>query len=585
MKLRRTNTCGDLTKKDIKKEVILNGWVSSSRDHGGIIFIDLRDRYGLTQLVFDPEHDKKDHKVAESLRREDVIAVNGKVRARGKGLENPKMKTGEIEVLVDQLEVLSKAQTPPLEIEDRIEANEDMRLKYRYLDLRRPKMQKHLLIRHNAAMAAREYLNKNNFLEIETPVLVRATPEGARDYIVPSRVNPGKFYALPQSPQIYKQILMISGCDRYYQFARCLRDEDLRQDRQPEHTQIDFEMSFVNAEDVMDMIEGLYKHMMKRVLGVDIKYKFPKIPHKEAMDKYGCDKPDLRFGLELIDVTDVVKKSDFQVFNKSEKIKCINPPDKFSRNEIDSLIDFAISIGSKGMAWMRVTDKGLESNIVKFFNKEIQKKLIEKTKAKKESILFFIADKEKNVNEILSKLRVELGKRLKLIKENDFRFCWVVDFPLFEWNEDENRWEPSHHIFTAPKKEHIDLLDKNPGKVHADLYDLVLNGLELGSGSIRETNPATQEKLMKIIGLSHEQAQKKFGFLMEAFKYGTPPHGGMGLGFDRIVALMCGYNDIREIIAFPKNKDAECPMDGSPSDVTDEQLKELNIKLDLVKKK
>ena len=585
MKLRRTNTCGDLTKKDIKKEVILNGWVSSSRDHGGIIFIDLRDRYGLTQLVFDPEHDKKDHKVAESLRREDVIAVNGKVRARGKGLENPKMKTGEIEVLVDQLEVLSKAQTPPLEIEDRIEANEDMRLKYRYLDLRRPKMQKHLLIRHNAAMAAREYLNKNNFLEIETPVLVRATPEGARDYIVPSRVNPGKFYALPQSPQIYKQILMISGCDRYYQFARCLRDEDLRQDRQPEHTQIDFEMSFVNAEDVMDMIEGLYKHMMKRVLGVDIKYKFPKIPHKEAMDKYGCDKPDLRFGLELIDVTDVVKKSDFQVFNKSEKIKCINPPDKFSRNEIDSLIDFAISIGSKGMAWMRVTDKGLESNIVKFFNKEIQKKLIEKTKAKKGSILFFIADKEKNVNEILSKLRVELGKRLKLIKENDFRFCWVVDFPLFEWNEDENRWEPSHHIFTAPKKEHIDLLDKNPGKVHADLYDLVLNGLELGSGSIRETNPATQEKLMKIIGLSHEQAQKKFGFLMEAFKYGTPPHGGMGLGFDRIVALMCGYNDIREIIAFPKNKDAECPMDGSPSDVTDEQLKELNIKLDLVKKK
>ena len=472
-----------------------------------------------------------------------------------------------------------------MEIEDRIEANEDMRLKYRYLDLRRPKMQKHLLIRHNAAMAAREYLNKNNFLEIETPVLVRATPEGARDYIVPSRVNPGKFYALPQSPQIYKQILMISGCDRYYQFARCLRDEDLRQDRQPEHTQIDFEMSFVNAEDVMDMIEGLYKHMMKRVLGVDIKYKFPKIPHKEAMDKYGCDKPDLRFGLELIDVTDVVKKSDFQVFNKSEKIKCINPPDKFSRNEIDSLIDFAISIGSKGMAWMRVTDKGLESNIVKFFNKEIQKKLIEKTKAKKESILFFIADKEKNVNEILSKLRVELGKRLKLINEKDFKFCWVVDFPLFEWKEDEHRWDPSHHIFTAPKKEHIEFLDKNPGKVHADLYDLVLNGLELGSGSIRETNPATQEKLMKIIGLTHEQAQKKFGFLMEAFKYGTPPHGGMGLGFDRIVALMCGYNDIREIIAFPKNKDAECPMDGSPSDISNEQLKELNIKLDLIKKK
>jgi len=585
MRLRRSNTCGDLTNKDIKKEVILNGWVSSSRDHGGIIFIDLRDRYGLTQIVFDPEHDKKNHKIAEGLRREDVIAVKGKVRARGKGLENPKLKTGQIEILVDEVEVLNKAETPPLEIEDRIEANEDMRLKYRYLDLRRPKMQRHLQIRHNAAMAAREYLNKNNFLEIETPILVRATPEGARDYIVPSRINPGKFYALPQSPQIYKQILMVSGCDRYYQFARCLRDEDLRQDRQPEHTQIDFEMSFVNAEDVMDMIEGLYKHMMKRVLGIDIKYKFPKIPHKEAMDKYGCDKPDLRFGLGLIDVTDVVKKSDFQVFNKADKIKCINPEDKFSRNEIDSLIDYAISIGSKGMAWMRVTDKGLESNIVKFFSKEIQKKLIEKTKAKKGSILFFIADKEKNVNEILSKLRVELGKRLKLIKDKDFKFCWVVDFPLFEWNDDESRWEPSHHIFTAPKKEHVEFLDKDPGKVYADLYDLVLNGIELGSGSIRETNPKTQERLMKIIGLSHEQAQKKFGFLMEAFKYGTPPHGGMGLGFDRIVAIMCGYNDIREVIAFPKNKDAECPMDGSPSDVTDEQLKELNIKLDLVKKK
>ena len=585
MKLKRTNTCGKLTKKSIKKKVVLSGWVSSSRDHGGIIFIDLRDRYGLTQVVFDPEHDKKTHKEAERLRREDVISVQGKVRARGKGLENPKLKTGEIEVLVDELEVLSKAETPPLEIDDRIEANEDLRLKYRYLDLRRPVMQKHLLMRNNAAQAAREYLNKNNFLEIETPILVRATPEGARDYIVPSRINPGKFYALPQSPQLYKQILMVSGCDRYYQMARCLRDEDLRQDRQPEHTQIDVEMSFVNAEDVIDMVEGLYKYMMKKVLNVDIKYGFPKISHKDAMDKYGCDKPDLRFGLELTDVTDIAKSSDFNVFNKAEKVKCINPEDKFSRNEIDDLIDFAISIGSKGMAWMRVTEKGLESNIAKFFNKDTQKKLIEKTKAKKGTILFFIADNEKNTNEILSKIRVEVGKRLKLINEKEFKFCWVVDFPLFEWDEDEKKWMPSHHIFTAPKKEHIQFLDKNPGRVYADLYDLVLNGLELGSGSIRETNPVTQEKMMKIIGLSHEEARKKFGFLMEAFKYGTPPHGGMGLGFDRIVALMCGYNDIREVIAFPKNKDAECPMDNSPSDVPEQQIKELNIKLDLVKKK
>ena len=585
MKLKRTHTCGELTKSDIKKNVSLCGWAASSRDHGGIIFIDLRDRWGITQIVFDPEHKKKEHGVAETLRREDVIAVKGKVRARGKGLENPKLKTGQIEVLVDEVEVLNKAITPPLEIDDRVEANEDLRLKYRYLDLRRPKMQRHLQIRHNAAMAAREYLNKNNFLEIETPILVRATPEGARDYIVPSRVNPGKFYALPQSPQLYKQILMVSGCDRYYQIARCLRDEDLRQDRQPEHTQIDVEMSFVNAEDVIEMVEDMYKHMMKRVLNVDIKYKFPRISHKEAMDKYGTDKPDLRFGLELIDVTDVVKKSDFQVFNKAEKIKCVNPEDKFSRNEIDSLIDYALSVGSKGMAWMRVTDKGLESNIVKFFSKEVQKKLIQKTGARKGSILFFIADNEKNANEILSKIRVEVGKRLKLINEKEFKFCWVVDFPLFEWDEDESSWKPMHHIFTAPKNEHIEFLDKDPGKVRADLYDLVVNGIELGSGSIRETNPATQEKLMKVIGISHEQAQKKFGFLMESFKYGTPPHGGIGLGFDRIVAVMCGYNDIREVIAFPKNKDAECPMDGSPSSVDEKQLKELNIKMDLVKKK
>ena len=585
MRLKRTNTCGELTIQDIKKEVSLNGWVSSTRDHGGIIFIDLRDRYGITQVVFDPEHKKKEHGLAETLRREDVIAVKGKAMARGKGLENPKLKTGQIEVLVDEIEVLNKAITPPLEIDDRVEAGEDLRLKYRYLDLRRPKMQRHLQVRHNASMAAREYLNKNNFLEIETPILVRATPEGARDYIVPSRVNPGRFYALPQSPQLYKQILMVSGCDRYYQLARCLRDEDLRQDRQPEHTQIDLEMSFVNAEDVIEMVEGLYKHMMKRVLNVDIKYKFPRISHKESMERYGTDKPDLRFGLELIDVTDVVKKSDFQVFNKAEKIKCVNPEDKFSRNEIDSLIDYALSVGSKGMAWMRVTDKGLESNIVKFFNKEVQKKLVQKTKAKKGSILFFIADNQKNVNEILSKIRVEIGKRLNLINDKDFKFCWVVDFPLFEWDEDENGWKPMHHIFTAPKNEHIEFLDKDPGKVRADLYDLVVNGIELGSGSIRETNPATQEKLMKIIGLTHEQTQKKFGFLMESFKYGTPPHGGIGLGFDRIVAVMCGYNDIREVIAFPKNKDAECPMDGSPSSVDDKQLKELNIKMDLVKKK
>ncbi len=585
MKFSRTNTCGELMKKDIKKEVCLMGWNQSSRDHGGIIFVDLRDRYGLTQVIFDPKHNKKLHTEAEKLRREDVIAVKGKVRDRGKGLENPKLKTGEIEVLVDEFEVLNKAETPPIEIEDRVEASEELRLKYRFLDLRRPKMQKHLLIRHKAAQAAREYLNKNSFLEIETPILVRATPEGARDYIVPSRVNPGKFYALPQSPQIYKQILMVSGCDRYYQLARCLRDEDLRADRQPEHTQIDLEMSFVTANDILEMVEGLYKHMMKKVLNIDIKYKFPRISYKESMEKYGTDKPDLRFGLELIDVTDIVKDSDFEVFKNSEQVKCINPKKDFSRKELDEYINFCQQNGAKGMAWMRVTQKGLESNIAKFFKPTIQKKLLERTKAKKESVLMFIADKKKSVAGILGSLRLKLRDDLKLIKEKDFRFCWIVDFPLFEWDEDGNKWKPSHHIFTAPKKEHLEFLEKDPGKVYADLYDLVLNGLELGSGSIRETNPQTQERVMKVIGLSHEQVRKKFGFLMDAFKYGTPPHGGIGLGFDRIVALMCGYNDIREIIAFPKNKDAECPMDHSPNYVPDEQLKELRIKMDLVKKK
>ncbi|MBI2651438.1 aspartate--tRNA ligase [Candidatus Woesearchaeota archaeon] len=585
MKFKRTKTCGQLTDKDIKNEEVLCGWVHSRRDHGGIIFIDLRDRHGLTQIVFDPANNKKMHEDAEKLRREDVIAIKGMVRARGKDLENLKLSTGKIEVLVNDMEVLSRAETPPFEIDDRVEASEELRLKYRYLDLRRPKMQKHLLIRNKASEAAREYLSKNNFLEVETPMLVRATPEGARDYIVPSRVNPGKFYALPQSPQIYKQILMVSGCDRYYQFARCLRDEDLRQDRQPEHTQIDVEMSFVTANEILEMVEGLYKYMMKKVLDIDISYKFPRISYNEAMEKYGCDKPDLRFGLELIDVTEIANKSDFQVFKDAKKIKCINADDKFSRNEIDDLVKFAMQNGAKGLAWMKATEKGLESNIVKYFNKDVQKKILEKTKAKKGSILFFVADKEKAVNEVLSKLRLELAKRLGIIKENDFRFCWVVDFPMFEWNEELNKWEPSHHIFTAPKKEHLSFLEKDTANVYADLYDLVLNGIELGSGSIRETNPETQERLMKIIGLSKEEARKKFGFMMDAFRYGTPPHGGMGLGFDRIVALMCGYNDIREVIAFPKNKDAECLMDGSPSEVDDKQLKELRIKLDWVRKK
>ena len=582
MKYKRTHTNGELDLRDKGKTVVLAGWNYTRRDHGGIIFIDLRDRYGITQIVFDPKHNKKAHAIAEKLKTEDVILIKGEVRHRGKGLENPKLKTGKIEVLVDDIEILNRAETPPIEVEDRVVANDELRLKYRFLDLRRPVMQKNFLIKHEAAQAAREFLNKHNFLEIETPILVRATPEGARDYIVPSRINPGKFYALPQSPQLYKQILMVAGFDRYYQIAKCLRDEDLRQDRQPEHTQIDLEMSFVDEEDVMNLVEGLMKYMFKKVLKKEIKQKFPRLKYDDAVSKYGTDKPDLRFGMEIIDVTEIAKKSDFEVFKNEEKIKCINAEKELSRKEIDALIDFAQSVGSKGLAWMKVA-KSLEGSIAKFFSKEIQKKIIQKTKAKK-GILFFIADKEKKANEIIAKLREELGKRLKLVKD-EFKFCWVTDYPLFEWDEDNAKWMPAHHIFSSPKEEYLEYLEKDPSKVKGKLYDLVLNGVELGSGSIRIVNKEMQERVMNVIGLSKEEAERKFGFLLNAFKYGAPPHGGIGLGFDRIVSLMCGFNDIRDVIAFPKNKNAECPMDSSPSDIPEEQLKELNIKVDVVKKK
>ena len=580
----RTHTCGELDKKDINNKIELAGWMHSRRDHGGLIFIDLRDRYGLTQIVFDPKHNKKTHSVAEHLRREDIVHINGNVRARGKGLENHKLKTGKIEVLVDSIEVIAKAATPPLEVDDRIEAGEEIRLKYRYLDLRRPIMQHRLLMRHKIAQSTREYFNKHNFLEIETPLLVKSTPEGARDYIVPSRVNLGKFYALPQSPQLYKQLLMISGCDRYYQLAKCLRDEDLRIDRQPEHTQIDFEMSFVKSDDIREFIEGLYKHIFKDILNIKLD-KFPVISYKESMDRFGTDKPDLRFALELTDVTDIVKKSDFEVFQKVEQVKCINPKKEFTRKELDEYIDFCQKNGAKGMAWMRVTDEGLESNIVKFFNNSLQKKLLERTKAKKSSVLMFIADKPKNVADTLSRLRLKLRDDLKLVKENDFKFCWVVDFPLFAWNEDGDRWEPEHHMFSMPKPEFVKDFEKKPKEVIGDLWDIVLNGTELGSGSIRVNDPSVQERIMKLIGLTKQEAEKKFGFLLHAYTYGAPPHGGMGLGFDRLVALMCGLQDIREIIAFPKNKAAQCPMDGSPSDVPEDHLKELHIKSEGIKGK
>ncbi|MFO7710870.1 MAG: aspartate--tRNA ligase [Candidatus Woesearchaeota archaeon] len=581
----RTHTCGELKQTDIDSEVTLCGWVHSNRDHGGLIFIDLRDRYGLSQIVFNPIN-KENHAIAEKLRREDVIQVSGTVIKRKEGMENPNLVTGQVEVDVHSLNILAKAETPPLEVDDRIVANDEMRLKYRYLDLRRPIMQENLKKRFKAAQVAREYLNNYDFMEIETPHLVKSTPEGARDYVVPSRVNPSKFYALPQSPQLYKQLLMIAGFDRYFQFARCLRDEDLRSDRQPEHTQIDLEMSFVEEKDIRDFVEGLFKEMTEKAFGVKIKEPFTVISFDEAMEKYGCDKPDLRFGLELTDVTSIVGDSDFSVFQNVVKsgglVKCINPGHDFSRKEIDNLIEFAKKQGANGMAWMRVTDEGLESNIVKYFNDDVQKRLLERTKAKPGSVLMFIADKPGVTNDVLAELRKELGKRLELYDESEMKFCWVVDFPLFEWNEDENKWDSMHNFFSMPKKEHLKYLDEDPGKVYGDLFDLVLNGVELGSGSIRINQPDIQEKILSIIGFDKKDAEDSFGFLMDAYKYGGPPHGGMGLGFDRYIAMLTGTHDIREVIAFPKNKAAQCPMDGCPNPITQGQLKELHLKLDVV---
>ena len=584
----RTHTNGQLRKEHIDQQISLCGWVHSRRDHGGIIFIDLRDRYGMTQIVFDPNFNNNFIELAESLRREDCIKITGTVNARKDGMTNPKMGTGDIEVFVSDLQIINKAQTPPIEVDDNAQASEEVRLKYRYLDLRRPVMQKRLRFRHNVMQAAREFLNSDDFMEVETPLLVKSTPEGARDYVVPSRVHPGEWYALPQSPQLYKQLLMVAGCDKYYQFARCLRDEDLRADRQPEHTQIDLEMSFMNSDQIRAKIEDLFKHIFKKSMDVDIQTPFPKLSYKEAMDKYGIDKPDLRFALELSDVTEIVKSCDFGVFKDVAAaggiIKCINPQKEFSRKEVEKYIDFAQKSGAKGMAWMRVTENGLESNIAKYFNEDIQKQLIQATSAQPGSVLMFIADKPDATNDVLSRLRNKLGVDMELYDPKEFNFCWVMDFRLFAYNEDEKKWEPEHHMFSMPKPEFVDDFETRPQEVLGDLWDLVLNGVELGSGSIRISNPQLQERIMNLVGFDKEEAKEKFGFLLEAYNYGGPIHGGMGLGVDRMVALMQGFNDIREVIAFPKNKNAQCPMDGSPSPIDAKQLTDLHVEPNAVAK-
>ena len=586
----RTHTCGELRITHLAETVTVAGWMQSRRDHGGVIFVDLRDRYGLTQVVFEPTHNPRVHEQADTLRREYVVKVTGKVRARREGMENPKLDTGQIEILADELEILNAAETPPFEIDDRTEASEDLRLQYRYLDLRRPIMRDRIIFRHKVVESVREYLNSKGFLEIETPLLIRSTPEGARDYLVPSRVHPGKAYSLPQSPQLYKQILMVAGFDKYYQIARCLRDEDLRADRQPEFTQIDVEMSFLHQEDVFDLGDGLMQHIVKKTKSLDLKLPLARMTYDEAMETYGTDKPDIRFSLPLCSVTEIVKDAPFSVFKdvieKKGIVKALRIPkgtERFSRKEIEAFSEFVKQHKAKGLAYVKVAGGKLESNIAKYLE-ACQEAIIEKTAAQEGDYILFIADSFAIANEALAQLRKEIGKRLRLYDEGQLAFLWVNDFPSFLWSEEDQVWEPAHHIFTMPKYEHLQYLETDPGKVRAQCYDLVLNGIEIASGSIRIHRADIQERVMKVIGLTHQDAQRKFGFLLEAFRYGAPPHGGFAPGVDRLVALLLGFNDIREVIAFPKNKAAENPMDGCPSPMEEKSLKELHMKVDVFKK-
>lgn len=578
----RTHTCGELRGKDDKSEVKLCGWVTNPKNHGGLIFSYLRDRHGMTQLVFNTDNSDL-FKNASNLRREDVIQITGKVNKRPDNMINKDLETGEVEIEVSNLEILNKSEQLPIELDEKINTSEEMRLKYRYLDLRKPNVQKKFEMRHNAAQGAREFLNENGFLEVETPLLIRATPEGARDYIVPSRTNPGKFFSLPQSPQLYKQILMVAGFDRYYQLAKCLRDEDLRADRQPEFTQIDFEMSFADEEDIMAMSEGVLTKIFKKALGKDVKTPFDRMKFAEAMERFGSDKPDLRYGLELTDVTDIAKKTDFNVLKQAAMVKIINPEKDFSRKEIDKYTEFVKKNGAKGLAYVKITEDGkFDAGISKFLPEDIQKEILKATGAKT-GTLMFIADKPTVVYEVMDRLRRKLADDLDLYDKKEFKFCWITHFPLFEYDEERDGWKPMHHIFSMPHKEFVGKMGKDPAAVTGQLYDCTLNGVELGGGSIRIHRRDIQEEALKVIGMDIKEAERRFGFLLEAFKYGAPPHGGLAFGFDRVCALLNGTSDIREVIAFPKNKNAECPMDGCPSTVDVDQLAEANIKIDLPK--
>ncbi|PFA64518.1 aspartate--tRNA ligase [Bacillus sp. AFS015802] len=585
---KRTAYCGDITESFIGEKITIKGWVQKRRDLGGLIFIDLRDREGIVQVVFNPDLSEEALALAEKIRNEYVLSVTGTVVARGEGTVNPNLKTGKVEIHADEVQIINEAKTPPFMIDDQTEVSEDVRLKYRYVDLRRPAMMETFKMRHSVTTSFRNFLNDNGFLDVETPILTKSTPEGARDYLVPSRVHKGEFYALPQSPQIFKQLLMVSGFDRYYQIARCFRDEDLRADRQPEFTQIDMEMSFMDKEQIIALVEDMMKKLMNDVKDVNVSLPIPRMTYDDAMSRYGSDKPDTRFGMELIDVSEIVKDSGFKVFAgavaNGGQVKLINVKggaSKYSRKDIDGLTEFVSRYGAKGLAWLKVEEEGLKGPISKFVTEEDGAAISASAAAEAGDLLLFVADKKSVVADALGALRLKLGKELKLIDETKFNFLWVTDWPLLEFDEGENRYYAAHHPFTMPVREDLELFETDPASVRAEAYDLVLNGYELGGGSLRIYERDIQEKMFKVLGFSQEEAEEQFGFLLEAFEYGTPPHGGIALGLDRLVMLLAGRTNLRDTIAFPKTASASCVLTDAPGEVSEAQLKELSLSLDV----
>ncbi len=585
--LKRSHSCGELRARDAGAEVVLMGWVQRRRDHGGLIFVDLRDREGLTQVVFNPEVNPDTHIKAGVLRDEYVIAVRGMVNLRPPEMVNPGLPTGELEVLVTELRILNAAKTPPFELEDyRVDISESLRLKYRYLDLRRPSVMKNILFRHRAAQVARQFLNSQGFIEVETPILTKSTPEGARDYLVPSRVQPGHFFALPQSPQLFKQLLMMGGLDRYYQLCRCFRDEDLRADRQPEFTQIDVEMAFIAEEDIYEIVEGLMVALFQELLGVKLPRPFKRLTYRECLDRFGLDRPDDRFGLELQDITDLVRETEFRQFrevvDQGGVVKAICGPGlgKLSRKELDDLIDLAGVYGARGLAWVKVQANAWQSPLAKYFPEVIKRAMNDRLQAKEGDLLLFIADTPQVATTAMGQLRLHLGQREGLIPAEVYSLLWVTDFPLLEYDPAEGRYVAMHHPFTAPQEEDVPRLAADPGLVRARAYDLVLNGVEIGGGSIRINRRDIQQAVFQILHIGPEEAEEKFGFLLEALEYGAPPHGGVAFGFDRLVAILCGAKSIREVIAFPKTQKAACLVTKAPSPVAPEQLLDLGLKLE-----